>query len=84
MKSRNKGGHEERQNTTAATQHRRSRSEPVYLGSQTYDKIWKPDFYFPDALNVVRPVVNTGDSLQLRLSASGSVSLSLRLMTEFR
>ena len=56
----------------------------LYLGIEHYNKIWKPDFFFPDAIEMRRPILDGEESLQVKLDRMGSITMSMRLITVFR
>ncbi|XP_075254035.1 glycine receptor subunit alpha-2-like isoform X2 [Convolutriloba macropyga] len=56
----------------------------VFLAGDYYNQIWKPDLYFPDAVELKRPIIEQDDSLQLQVDASGKFLYSMRLIVQTR
>ena len=56
----------------------------VYLAGDYYNHIWKPDIYFPDAVDLRRPIILEDDSVQLRIDSNMTILYSMRLIVETR
>ncbi len=56
----------------------------LFLNGDYYERIWKPDIYFPAAIDLKRPIIENDDSLELQLDSNGSIMYSMRLIVQTR
>ena len=65
-------------------QFKRVLQDSVFLAGDYYNQIWKPDLYFPDAVELKRPIIEADDSLQLQVDKDGNFLYSMRLIVQTR